>query len=133
LIGGSDGVPKLYKMYREKARVIGDDFNFIRQYEPMPGRIFATDFNADGSLLAAASSDGAQGEVRVYQTDDAKLVCKCEGQSGPVYACALTPDGKVVASGGFDGIVRLNDAQTGKLTREFAPIAASGAKVAAAE
>lgn len=130
LIGGSDGVPKLYKMYREKARVIGDDFNFIRQYETMPGRIFSVEFSADGSVLAAASSDGAHGEVRVYQTDDARLVAKCEGQIGPVYACAITPDGKIVASGGFDGIIRLNDAQTGKLIRDFAPVAISDAKVA---
>jgi hypothetical protein len=26
-----------------------------------------------------------------------------------------------VASGGFDGLVRLNDAQTGKLIKEFIP------------
>ncbi|MBL9122540.1 MAG: hypothetical protein JNG90_02830 [Planctomycetaceae bacterium] len=131
LIGGADGIPKLYKMYREKARVIGDDFNFIRQYEGMPGRVYAAEFNADGSQLVAASSDGAVGEVRVYRTDDAQLVCRCEGQVEPVYSAAFSSDGKTVASGGFDGLVRLNDAQTGKLIREFVPVPVA-ATVAAA-
>src|SRR5262249_53667114 len=49
LIGGADGVPKLYQMYRTKARKIGDDFNFIRGFDPLPGRIFAAKFNTDGS------------------------------------------------------------------------------------
>jgi WD40 repeat protein len=66
-VAGSDGVPRLYKMHRETKRVIGDDANRIREFEPMPGRIFALAFNTDGSLLAAASSSNGQGEVRVYQ------------------------------------------------------------------
>src|SRR5262249_53987139 len=41
LIGGADGVPKIYQMHRLKKRVIGDDFNLIRTFEAMPGRIFA--------------------------------------------------------------------------------------------
>lgn len=133
LIGGADGVPKLYKMYREKARVIGDDFNFIRQYEAMPGFVYSVEFNADGSQLVAASSDGAAGEVRVYQTDDAQLVCRCEGVLGPTYAATFSADGKTVASGGFDGVVRLHDSQTGKLIREFVPAPLAGAEVAAAQ
>ena len=40
-IGGADGTPKLYQMFRTKARVIGDDFNNIRNFAPLPGRIYA--------------------------------------------------------------------------------------------
>ena len=32
LIGGSDGVPKIYQMYRTKDRKIGDDYNLIRAF-----------------------------------------------------------------------------------------------------
>src|SRR5262249_55666554 len=70
LIGGSDGVPRLYKMHRETKRVIGDDANKIREYEAMPGRIYAGCFNADGSLLAVGCSLDGRGEVRVYQVSD---------------------------------------------------------------
>ncbi|MFO0945899.1 MAG: c-type cytochrome domain-containing protein [Planctomycetota bacterium] len=122
LIGGADGVPKIYKMFRTQARVIGDDFNFIRAFEPMPGRIFSASFNKDGSRIVAGSSLDGKGEVRVYQTDDAKLVSKFEGQKGGVFAVAFRPDGLQVASGGFDGLVRLNDPNSGSLIKEFSPV-----------
>jgi WD40 repeat protein len=122
LIGGADGVPKLYQMYRTKPRKIGDDFNFIRSFEPLPGRIFAAKFNADGTLIIVGSSKDGAGEVRIYQSADSKLVAKLEGESGAVYAVAFRPDGAEVASAGFDGLVRLNDPKTGKLIREFVPV-----------
>jgi WD40 repeat protein/mono/diheme cytochrome c family protein len=162
-VGGSDGVPRLYKMHRETKRVIGDDANRIREFEPMPGRIFALVFSADGSLLAASSSYNGQGEVRVYKVDRDKpdpryigltalttrlsrglmalsllgdwrpagqLVSKFEGQKGAVYALAYRPDGRQVASAGFDGVVRLSDPRTGKLIKEFVPVPLSGAVTA---
>lgn len=122
LIGGADGVPKLYQMYRTKDRKIGDDYNLIRQFEGMPGRVFDVAFSRDGTHLVAASSADRKGEVRVYHTDEGKLVAKCEGQSGPVYAVSFHPEGKLVASAGFDGKVRLNDAATGALVSEFVPV-----------
>src|SRR5262249_7104801 len=67
LIGGSDGVPKIYKMHRETKRVIGDDANKVREFEKMPGRIFAGRFNTDGTQFVAGSSFEGKGEVRVYQ------------------------------------------------------------------
>src|SRR5207247_1501165 len=74
LIGGSDGVPRLYKMHRTQKRVIGDDFNKVREYPKMNGRIFGIAFHPDGSKFVAGSSLDLKGEVRVYQTADAKVV-----------------------------------------------------------
>lgn len=122
LVGGSDGVPRLYKMHREVKRVIGDDANKLRDYEKMPGRIYTCGFSADGSLLTAASSLDGKGEVRVYKVDDGKRVATLDSQKGAVYTVAFAPDGKTVASSGFDGVVRLHDAQTGKLLKEFSPV-----------
>lgn len=119
LIGGADGTPKIYKMYREQDRKIGDDFNLIRKFDPLPGRLFSAEFNADGSRFVAGSSSERTGEVRVYQSADGKLLSKCEGQRGPVYAVAFRRDGREVASTGFDGLIRLNDPETGKLIKEF--------------
>jgi WD40 repeat protein len=126
LIGGSDGVPKIYKMYRTKARQIGDDYNLIRKFPEMPGRVYAVAYNADGSRIIAGSSNDRDGEARVYQADNAKQICKLDGVRTPVYTVAYRPDGKQVASAGFDGVVRLNDPDTGKLIKEYVPCPLKG-------
>lgn len=119
LIGGADGVPKTYKMYREQARQIGDDFNKLMEFAPLPGRIFSGEFNFDGSRIVVGSSSDGQGEVRVYQTADAALVSRAEGPLGPVYAVSFAPDGTRYAAAGFDGVVRIFEADTGKLIAQF--------------
>ncbi len=132
IIAGADGTPRLYKMHREVKRQIGDDANKIREYEKMPGRISGLAFNPDGMFFAAASSLDGRGEVRVYETDTGKKVV-CEGVTGPAYAVAWHPDGKTIASAGFDGTVWLHDAASGKLTRSFVarPTNTPAAKAAA--
>jgi WD40 repeat protein len=121
LIGGDDGTPRLYKMHRTTKRVIGDDANKVREYEKMPGLVYALAFSADGSLFAAGSSLDGKGELRVYQTADGKVLSKLTG-IGPIYSVSFRPDGKQVASAGFDGVVRLSDAKTGKVVKEFIPV-----------
>lgn len=131
-VGGADGVPKLFRIYREegKERKIGDDFNLIRNYETMPGRLFEVRFSRDGGRIACGSSKDNTGEVRVYQTDDAKLVSKLAVPQGGIYALAFNPAGTQVASGGFDGIIRLSDAASGELIKEFPAVPLSPAVAA---
>jgi WD40 repeat protein len=122
ITGGSDGEPKLYQIFRTKIRVIGDDFNRVRSYEPLPGRIFAVEFNKDGSRFVVGASTATGGTARIYGTDDGKLLHDLAGIGGPVYAVSFRPDGKQVAVAGFEGKVRLYDAMTGKLSKEFLPV-----------
>ncbi|MFN0051903.1 MAG: c-type cytochrome domain-containing protein [Planctomycetales bacterium] len=121
LIGGADGEPKLYKMIRTQVRVIGDDFNRLRGYPVMTGRVFAVDFNADGSKFVAGSSTGGTGMARIYSTDDGKLLHELPGHTRGVFAVAFSPDGTQVVTGGFDGKLRMFNAETGALVREFVP------------
>jgi len=132
LVGGADGEPKIYQMFRTKARVIGDDFNLIRKFDGLPGRIFSARYSADGTRIVVGSSNDGQGEARVYQEADAKLVSRFGDKNGPVYSVAFRPDGKQVAAAGFDGIVRLYDPDTGKLVREFVAVPITPAAVAQA-
>ena len=88
VIGGADGTPKIYQMFRTKARQIGDDFNLIRAFPGLPGRLFAVKFSPDGTRIVAGSSSDGKGEVRVYNAADAKLVATLQGERGPIYALA---------------------------------------------
>ena len=66
LVGGSDGIPRLYRAFRQAVRVIGDDSNLIREFDPMKGRINAVAVSPDGRRIAAGSSLDGSGEVHVY-------------------------------------------------------------------
>ena len=118
---GSDGTPRLYKMHRETKRVIGDDANRVKEYEPMPGRVSSVAFSRAGDRFAATSSLDGRGEVRVYDVSSGTKVV-LEKVTGPAYAVAWHPNGKVVASAGFDGKVWLHDPATGKLVKEFVAV-----------
>jgi WD40 repeat protein len=121
LTGGSDGEPKIYQIFRTKARQIGDDFNLIRKFEPLPGRIYAAEFSPDGRQVLVGASAYGTGEVRLYDAESGKLLWRFD-QTGPVYAVSFHPHGNLVAVGGFDGTVRLLDAANGKLIKAFVPV-----------
>ena len=122
LIGGADGEPKLYKIFRTQARQIGDDFNRLRSYTKLPGRVVSVNFNADGSRFVVGSSNATSGAARIYKTDTEAPLHELKGHAVGVFAVAFRPDGKQVATGGLDGIVRLFDAETGVLVKEFVPV-----------
>ncbi|HWL09140.1 MAG TPA: DUF1549 domain-containing protein [Planctomicrobium sp.] len=69
LVGGSDGVPRIYRMERVSTRRIGDDANLIRRYPGIPGRITAVAYHPDGKTFACASSLDGQGHVAIYTCD----------------------------------------------------------------
>jgi WD40 repeat protein/mono/diheme cytochrome c family protein len=131
LVAGADGVPRLYQMHRTSKRVIGDDANKLREYPAMTGRIHVLRFSPDGALFAAGSSLDGKGELRVSQTAGGQVVSRLEGEPGPVYTLAWRPDGKVLASAGFDGTVRFSDPATGKKIKEFIPVPLANTSVKA--
>jgi WD40 repeat protein len=122
LIGGADGEPKLYKIFRTQARQIGDDFNRLRGYAKLPGRICSLQFNADGSKFVVGSSNATTGAARIYRTDTEQPLAELKGHTSGIFAVAFRPDGQQVATGGLDGIVRLFNAETGDLVKEFVPV-----------
>lgn len=119
LIGGADGVPKIYRLFREKARRIGDDFNKIKDFPEMPGRIYDVAFTSDAKRAVAASSLDGKGFVRVFSVDDGKQLLELEGPLGAVYSISIGPDNQRIASAGFDGSVILHDLESGKQVAQF--------------
>jgi hypothetical protein len=134
LIGGADGIPKIYQTYRTQDRKIGDDFNRLTRFDAaaMPGRVFAARYSPDGTRVVVGSSSDGKGEVRTLNEADGKLVARFAESHGAIYSLAYRPDGKQVAVGGFDGSVRLFVPETGSLVKEFVPVPLT-TEVAAAE
>jgi WD40 repeat protein/mono/diheme cytochrome c family protein len=66
VIGGADGVPQLYLVFRQAARKIGDNANLLRRFPAMEGRVFAVDYSPDGRVIAAASSLNGRGAVHFF-------------------------------------------------------------------
>lgn len=122
LTGGHDGEPKLYRIFRTQTRRIGDDYNRIRGYPAMPGRIFDLEFDRDGKRFVAGSSTAAGGAARIYETDSGRQLFDLQGIAGPIFAVAFHPEGTHVAAAGFEGWVRIYDATSGALVREFLPV-----------
>jgi WD40 repeat protein len=77
------------------------------------------DFSKDNSLLAL--QDYFDGEtVKVINLDGKQTVTRLEAHPGKVKALAFSADGRLLASGSEDRIVRVWDAQTGSLLQSLA-------------
>jgi len=128
LNGGEDRIPRLYKIFREIRRDVGNtDFNLIQAYEAQSGTIEGVAFSADGSRLATGSTGG---EARVYNTEDGTRLASMQGDAVGVFAVSFHPDGTQLATGGFDGKIRIFDTATGKLLNAFmsVPIEPAGSE-----
>jgi len=121
LVGGADGRPRVYRMFREQKRVIGDDYNLLVAFEPLLGRVYSAAWSPDGGRVVAGSSLEGRGEVRLVQVEGAATLWSRPLDSG-VYAVAYRPDGALVAAAGFDGRVRLFDTNDGALLADFVPV-----------
>ncbi len=69
VVGGSDGQPKIYRVFRATERRIGDDANLIRRLPAMEGRVFDVAVSPDGNYLAAVSTIDNHSQVRVWKYD----------------------------------------------------------------
>lgn len=125
LSAGDDRVPRLYRIFRETRRDVGNtDFNLIRAFEAQPGPVNAVAFSPDGSLVAVGSATGV---VNVYRVNDGARVATLAGDNVGVFTLAFHPDGRQLAAAGFDGQVRLFDVESGDLIHEFTPVPLSAA------
>ncbi|HKI18563.1 MAG TPA: c-type cytochrome domain-containing protein [Isosphaeraceae bacterium] len=94
----------------------------IRELGGFGGTVFKLRYAPDGKNLLAC---GADKNVAVF-TDKGSQVRRMAGHQDWIYSLAVSRDGRTVASGGWDGEVRLWNLADGKLLRTI--IAAPGFK-----
>jgi WD40 repeat protein/mono/diheme cytochrome c family protein len=114
LVGGSDGIPQIYVVFRKAARKIGDNANLVRRFPAMEGRIFGVAYSPDGNRIVAGSSSDGRGAVNIYAaafdatipTNILKAYEKVASTYSPEEKEAiekfLTQDIKLIASAQFD-------------------------------
>ena len=117
--GGADSIPKIYKIFRDKQRQIGDDFNLIRPLPAMEGRVFEVQYSLDGTKLAAVSSNHQSGKISVFQPDEGKELFTLAVPNSGVFSVGIAPDGNVVAAGCSNGQVLVIDVAANKVTHTF--------------
>jgi dipeptidyl aminopeptidase/acylaminoacyl peptidase len=122
-----------------KAVASGGEDNRIRVWSPdndgrqvrdiggFGGTVFRLRYTPDGQALVAC---GADKTVQVLKPAGAPIR-KLQGHQDWIYSLAISRDGKTVASGSWDGEVRLWNLADGKLLRAF--FAAPGYKPAATQ
>ncbi len=119
--GGDLGTARIYKISDNQNRGQGDtarDANLIRQIERQSSPVHSVAWSPDGSRIAL----GTTGEARIYLVSDGKLAATLKGNDGAVFAVAFHPINNQVATGGYDGRVRIFDSVSGNIITNFVPV-----------
>ncbi|MBT5715702.1 MAG: DUF1549 domain-containing protein, partial [Opitutae bacterium] len=119
LVGGADGKAKLFRQATKAAPAGGGNPNQIREYNGQKGRIFSVCFNPKGNLGFSGSSLNGKGEILCFEIDSGKELWRRQISESPIYSLACSPDGKTLASGGYDGLVRLHKVSSGEIIQDF--------------
>lgn len=94
------------------------DQKTIRQLPEQPGKVNDLRFTADGSRLIVASGvTGLFGRAAIYDVSTGELIAEISGHRDTLYAAAISPDGAVLATAGYDRDVHLWDVTNGQLLR----------------
>jgi WD40 repeat protein len=97
-----------------------DGERVLQKLKGHSGHVNAVTFSADGTILAAAGGEpGLFGEVRLWKTSDGSLVRAIRAHKDALYSVAISPNGKVMATGSYDQKIKLWDMVTGVELREL--------------
>ena len=80
------------------------------------GNLHDIKYTPDGNRLAVATEIG----IWIYDAQTEKELALLTGHTGRVTSLGFPADGRFLASGSFDGTIRLWDIDTGKQTAVFA-------------
>lgn len=92
----------------------------IRTIDDLPGKVTSLHFAADGRRLVVGSGVAGQGGVaKLFRVEDATLIREFKGHRDMLYDAELSPDGRTLATCGYDKSIRLWNVETGELAHEL--------------
>jgi WD40 repeat protein len=118
VIGGAERIPYIYLLDRPRNMKIADDSTLVRKLDRQDGAITAMDWSPDGMQIAVA---GMAPAVNLYDAETGEKKASCKGHEAGIYAVAFSPDSTKLATGGFDGKVRIYSTTDCALIRSFVP------------
>lgn len=119
ILGGVERYPYIYLMDRPRNMKIADDTTLVRKLERQDGSINALDWSPDATRVAVASQSAA---VNLYDPETGEKKASCTGHSAGIYSVAFSPDSTKLATGGFDGKVRVYSTKDCSLLHSFIPV-----------
>jgi Tol biopolymer transport system component len=97
----------------------------VHKLDGQPGEVTALAFSRDGNYLAAASgASGSPAQVKVYSLVSSGIPAAnpqfmLTGHKDAILDIAWSPDNKILATSGYDRLIKLWDALTGKEIRSL--------------
>jgi WD40 repeat protein len=119
VLGGVERYPYIYLMDRPRNMKIADDTTLVRKLDRQDGAITALDWSPDATRIAVASQSAS---VNLYDPDTGNKTASCTGHTAGIYTVAFSPDSTKLATGGFDGKVRVYNAKDCTLLHSFVPV-----------
>ena len=94
------------------------DNSVLKRLEGFPGKVNAVHFSPDGArLLVATGIVGLSGTAQLRSVADGTIVREYGEARDILYDAEFSPDGTIVATAGYDRVIRLWERSTAKLIR----------------
>jgi WD40 repeat protein len=102
--------------YNERKKIYsGNPFRTVKAHE---GGVTAFSTSANQERMATGGMDHM---VRIWRLDDGALLHEYKDPTAPIYCVALSPDGKIAAAAGRQGIIWVWDVEANKLLTTLTP------------